>query len=92
MSAHPNNLTSLAMLISDSVAVVTSEYAKAGHAPPTLESTAEDPFHSPELVSEQLKTVIKTIEAACAQLSATVASPRHVITNVSVLHVEVMSY
>ncbi|KAF9490909.1 S-adenosyl-L-methionine-dependent methyltransferase [Pleurotus eryngii] len=83
MTAHPNDLTSLAKLISDSVAVVTSEYAKAGHSPPTLESTTEDPFRSPGLVSEQLKTAIKTIEAACAQLSATVASPGHVLTNVS---------
>ncbi|KDQ22115.1 hypothetical protein PLEOSDRAFT_1109237 [Pleurotus ostreatus PC15] len=88
MSAPPNDLTSLAKLISDSVAVVTSEYAKAGHAPPTLESTTEDPFRSPELVSEQLKTAIKIIEAACAQLSATVASPGHVITNKSYNFVE----
>ncbi len=87
MTAPPNDLTSLVKLISDSVAVVTSEYAKAGHASPTLESTAQDPFRSPESVSERLKTAIKTIEAACAQLSATVASPGHVITNVSALHV-----
>ncbi|KAF4564045.1 hypothetical protein EYR36_003296 [Pleurotus pulmonarius] len=88
MTAPPNDLTSLAKLISDSVAVVTSEYARAGHAPPTLESTAEDPFQSPESVSERLKTAIKTIEAACAQLSATVASPGHVVTNKSYNFVE----
>ncbi|KAF4581762.1 hypothetical protein EYR40_002780 [Pleurotus pulmonarius] len=88
MTAPPNDLTSLAKLISDSVAVVTSEYARAGHAPPTLESTAEDPFQSPESVSERLKTAIKTIEAACAQLSATVVSPGHVVTNKSYNFVE----
>ncbi|KAF7430170.1 hypothetical protein PC9H_005870 [Pleurotus ostreatus] len=81
MSAQPNDLTALVKLISDSVAVVTSEYAKAGHAPPSLESTAQDPFHSPELVPEQLAVAIKTIEAACAQLSATVTSAGHVVTN-----------
>lgn len=69
MSAPANDLTTLAKLISDSVAVVASEYTKAGHAPPSLESTAQDPFHSPELVPEQLKNAIKIIEAACAQLS-----------------------
>ncbi|KAF7430171.1 hypothetical protein PC9H_005871 [Pleurotus ostreatus] len=83
MSAPANDLNTLAKLISDSVAVVTSEYAKAGHAPPSLESTAQDPFHSPELVPEQLKAAIKIIEAACAQLSATVASAGHVVTNKS---------
>lgn len=82
MSASPNDLTTLAKLISDSVAVVVSEYANVGHAPPALESTDKDPFHSPELMSERLKAATKTIEAACAQLSATVASPGHVITNV----------
>ncbi len=88
MSAQPNDLTALVKLISDSVAVVTSEYAKAGHAPPSLGSTAQDPFHSPELVPEQLSIAIKTIEAACAQLSATVTSAGHVVTNVSFLHAD----
>ncbi|KAG9218403.1 hypothetical protein CCMSSC00406_0007996 [Pleurotus cornucopiae] len=81
MSASSNDLTTLVKLISDSVAVVVSEYAKVGHAPPALESTDQDPFHSPELMSERLRTAIKTIEAACAQLSASVASPGHVVTN-----------
>ncbi|KAL4262477.1 O-methyltransferase COMT-type [Pleurotus pulmonarius] len=81
MSSQPNDLTALVKLISDSVAVVTSEYAKAGHAPPSLDSTAQDPFHSPELVPQQLAIAIKTIEAACTQLSATVTSAGHVVTN-----------
>lgn len=85
MSAYPSDLTALAKLISDSVAVVTSEYITAGYMPPTLDSTEQDPFHSPELVSERLKTAIKTIEAACAQLSATVAGAGHVVTNVGEL-------
>lgn len=89
MSAPANDLSTLAKLISDSVVVVTSEYTKAGHAPPSLESTAQDPFHSPELVPEQLKAAIKIIEAACAQLSATVASAGHVVTNVSKLNTDV---
>ncbi len=82
MSASANDLTTLVKLISDSVAVLVSEYAKVGHAPPALESTDQDPFHSTELMSARLKTAVKTIEAACAQLSATVASPGHVVTNV----------
>ncbi|KAF4581786.1 hypothetical protein EYR40_002804 [Pleurotus pulmonarius] len=81
MSSQPNDLTALVKFISDSVAVVTSEYAKAGHAPPSLDSTAQDPFHSPELVPQQLAIAIKTIEAACTQLSATVTSAGHVVTN-----------
>lgn len=86
MSAHPNDLSALVKLISDSVAVVTSEYAKAGYAPPALDSTEQDPFYSPELVSDQLKNAIQITEAACAQLSVTVASAGHVVTNVSGLH------
>lgn len=88
MSTHPTDLSALVKLISDSVAVVTSEYAKAGHVPPALDSTGQDPFYSPELVSDQLKTAIQITEAACAQLSATVASAGHVVTNKAYSFVE----
>ncbi|KAF9490914.1 S-adenosyl-L-methionine-dependent methyltransferase [Pleurotus eryngii] len=79
--ARTSELTALVKLISDSVAILTSEYAKAGHPPSALDSTALDPFFFPELVSEQLKTAIKITEAACAKLSATVTSAGHVVTN-----------
>ncbi|KAJ8494380.1 hypothetical protein ONZ45_g13265 [Pleurotus djamor] len=83
-----NEIDALAKLISDSVTVVTTEYAKARYAEPSLHNTKPDPFHSPELVSDRLKTAIKTIEAACAQLSATVVNPGHVIVNKAYAYME----
>ncbi|KAK7453204.1 hypothetical protein VKT23_011884 [Stygiomarasmius scandens] len=74
-------LTQLATLISQAVSVVGDEYALAGHAFPLLNSTKAGPFDAPERTSETLRVAIKTIEAACAQLSAMVANPGHVITN-----------
>lgn len=80
-SATTNVLTSLVDLISDAVKVVNTHYADANASVPPLESVESGLFDSPEKVSDELSTAIRTIEAACAQLSFTVANPAHSITN-----------
>ncbi|KAI4523605.1 S-adenosyl-L-methionine-dependent methyltransferase [Schizophyllum commune Loenen D] len=81
MAAHPKanpnfHVTALADMISAAVKVVVSEYAAVGHAVPTLESTEPGPFDDPDKSTARLRTAVKTIEAACAQLCATVATPQ----------------
>ncbi|KAL1748366.1 O-methyltransferase-domain-containing protein [Schizophyllum fasciatum] len=75
--ANPNfHVTALADMISAAVKVVVSEYATTGHSVPTLESTEPGPFDDPDKTTARLRTAVKTIEAACAQLCATVATPQ----------------
>jgi len=76
-----DELTSLVSLISDAVKVVKSHYAHAQKPISSLDSVEPGPFDSSEKVSDQLATAIRTIEAACAQLSSTIAGPAHTITN-----------
>ncbi|KAF8954810.1 S-adenosyl-L-methionine-dependent methyltransferase [Flammula alnicola] len=74
-------VTMLADLIVASVQEVVKEYQTSGYAVPSLHSTEPGPFDAPHLVSARLAKAIQTIEAACAQLSFTVANPGHVIAN-----------
>lgn len=76
------HLTALTAMISDAVKVVISAHAAIGERPPSLDSTAPGPFDSPESVPEDLAKAIQIIEAACAQLSFSVASPGHTMLNV----------
>ncbi|KAF5335915.1 hypothetical protein D9757_005092 [Collybiopsis confluens] len=76
------NLKALVDILFNAVNVVTTEYAKGGHLVPSLDSTEPGPFDAPENVSPALFNAVRTIEAACAQLSfVAVASPGHVMTN-----------
>ncbi|KIJ42002.1 hypothetical protein M422DRAFT_171701, partial [Sphaerobolus stellatus SS14] len=75
------DVIALANLISSTAQEIVTEYSKAGHDIPSLDSTDSGPFDAPEKVSGALSKAIRTIEAACAQLSFTVASPGHVMTN-----------
>ncbi|KAF8580550.1 S-adenosyl-L-methionine-dependent methyltransferase [Ramaria rubella] len=77
------HLTALVDVISTAVKVVVAEYAAVGHSVPSLNSTAPGPFDAPEKVNVILARAIQTVEAACAQLSFTVANPGHVMTNKS---------
>ncbi|KAF9014286.1 S-adenosyl-L-methionine-dependent methyltransferase [Cyathus striatus] len=74
-------LLALANLITSAVQTVISEYKAAGASIPPLDSTVNGVFDTPEAVTPNLSKAIRTIEAACAQLSFSVASPGHVITN-----------
>lgn len=80
-----NEVTALTNLINSAVQDIVNEYTKAGHPVPSLHSTKPGPFDAPHLVSPILSKAIQTVEAACAQLSFTVANPGHIITNVRVL-------
>ena len=72
----------LAELIVASVKDVVSEYEAANSDIPSLLSTGSGPFDAPHLQSAKLAKALLVIEAACAQLTYTVATPGHVITNV----------
>ena len=84
-SSTPNasHLTALTDIILATVKVVADEYASTGHSVPSLDSTAPGPFDTPEKMSVNLTKAVQIIEAACAQLCFTVASPGHTVTNVS---------
>ncbi|KAK7453205.1 hypothetical protein VKT23_011885 [Stygiomarasmius scandens] len=81
MHSGLSDITKLAELISQSVSTVCAEYTSAGKVLPPLDSTESGSFDAPEKTNEVLQAAIKTIEAACAQLSVAVANPGHVITN-----------
>ncbi|KAF7314318.1 Kinesin-like protein [Mycena kentingensis (nom. inval.)] len=73
------DIVALSNLISAAVQDVVKEYGNA-ELPP-LSSSATGPFDNPEDMSERLVRAIRTIEGACAQLSATVAPPAHTVLN-----------
>ncbi|EIM90605.1 S-adenosyl-L-methionine-dependent methyltransferase [Stereum hirsutum FP-91666 SS1] len=75
------NLLPLVDLITNAVKVVIDEYAAINQPVPSLDSNIPGPFDTPESTPPQLSKAIQIIEAACAQLSFTVASPGHVMTN-----------
>lgn len=76
-------LTPLVDLITDAVKDVIKEYDTVGQPFPALGSTNSGHFDSAASVTPELARAIKVVEAACAQLSFSVASPAHVMTNVS---------
>ncbi|KAJ7284873.1 S-adenosyl-L-methionine-dependent methyltransferase [Mycena rebaudengoi] len=75
------DLVALADLISSAVKDIVSEYTDAGAILPPLSSTAPGPFDTPETVPIKIAKAARIIDAACAQLSYSVGSPGHVITN-----------
>ena len=84
-----SQLDALVSLISASVSTFTSEYQTAGISLPSLDdipSASSSSVNSSAKLSEEAKArvvkAVKTIEAACAQLTATVSSPGHIILNV----------
>ncbi|KXN90283.1 Sterigmatocystin 8-O-methyltransferase [Leucoagaricus sp. SymC.cos] len=83
MPTNTEQLIALSNFIAEAVRVVIDEYNTAGIPVPSLRSASTAPtlFDSPENVTPMLSKAICTIEAACAQLSFTVASPGHVMTN-----------
>lgn len=81
-SADPANLLALVGLISEAVSTVNQEYAKVNSQVPSLDVATPGPFDTPESLTPELSRAIQIIEAACAQLTFTVAPPGHVIVNV----------
>lgn len=76
-------LTPLLNLISSAVQDVIKEYDAVHQPIPSLNSTMPGPFDSPAAMSPELVKAIKVIEAACTQLSLTVANPARSMVNVS---------
>ena len=77
MSSQSSQLDALLPLISSSVEVVKSEYAKQGHAVPSPDSVTLHPMDS-VLPGLGLKRAVQTLEGACAQLTTIVAPPAHI--------------
>ncbi|KAJ7482293.1 S-adenosyl-L-methionine-dependent methyltransferase [Mycena galericulata] len=69
------------LALSELISKAAAEIANSGHLIPSLHSTERGPFDTPENTPAEISAAIRTIEAACAQLSYTVASPGHVVAN-----------
>lgn len=82
MSVPNAHIIALKAIITQAVDEIIAEYAAIGEEVPSLDSTVPGPFDSPEKTPPRLARAIQQVEAACAQLSFTVASPGHVIVNV----------
>ncbi|EIM90607.1 S-adenosyl-L-methionine-dependent methyltransferase [Stereum hirsutum FP-91666 SS1] len=81
-AAHdPAQLLPLVDLISKSVALLVEEYRSVNQSVPSLDSTSPSPFDAPESNTPAMSRAVQIIEAACAQLCFTVASPGHVMIN-----------
>lgn len=81
-----SHLHDLVTLITSSVDDIISEYKTTGASIPLLDSAVDGPFDAPERASERLLRTIRIVEAACAQLCATIASPALSLVNVSLPH------
>lgn len=75
-------IVALADLISRTVQDVVAEYTAAGVSLPSLSSTSPGPFDTPESMPPNLSKAVRLLDAACAQLSFSVGTPGHVVTNV----------
>ncbi|RDB17353.1 3-O-methyltransferase 2 [Hypsizygus marmoreus] len=67
----------LADLITAQVQFIVTAYSTLGQTLPSLDSTAAGPFDVPANTPVKISTAVQLIEAACAQLCATVANPGH---------------
>jgi hypothetical protein len=86
MNSKPSGasqLRSLVQLISEGVEDIIAQYSKIGQDVPSLEYLGTAYYDVAENRNEHLTDAIQIVEAACAQLSLTVADPSHSIANVS---------
>jgi hypothetical protein len=85
-SCQPNAqaLSTLVALIANATKVVEAHFLssqKSGYIP-SLDDITEHPFDS-QVPPPDVRQAVQTIEAACAQLCATVIKPRTAVCNVS---------
>jgi hypothetical protein len=73
------DIVALADLISSAVKDVVAEYTSAQVSMPSLSSTSMGPFDIPESMPSNLIKAIRTVEAACTQLTFSVANPGLVV-------------
>ncbi|KZW01646.1 S-adenosyl-L-methionine-dependent methyltransferase [Exidia glandulosa HHB12029] len=77
MAADDARISDLAALISQSVQTILGEYAAASRPVPSLDAVDL----SQTLVNQRTRDAVRTLEAACAQLCATVAPASHTMVN-----------
>ncbi|THH00245.1 hypothetical protein EW145_g7115 [Phellinidium pouzarii] len=83
LNGAASQLDLLASLITSSVNVINTEYNAAGLPSPSLDTSS--PVESNIVSNESRKKIVKanrTIEAACAQLCASISRPEHSLLNV----------
>jgi hypothetical protein len=84
MSTNKAKLEALLKLINSVAQEAIAEYEKAGGDVPSIDSTEPHPLDDDEAIDNiALKSAIRTLEGACAQLCTTLAPPSHTAINVS---------
>lgn len=81
-SVQSARLTALVDLISSSVREVIEAYSDARQDAPSLDSLDDGPLETPATTPFNVTRARQIIEAACAQLCATIAQPGDCIVNV----------
>ena len=81
MLTNKAKLEALLKLINSAAQEAIVEYEKAGGDVPSIDSTEFHPLDN-ALDHVALKSAVRTLEGACAQLCATLAPPFHTATNV----------
>ena len=84
MSTNKAKLEALLKLINSAAQEAIAEYEKAGGDVPSIDSTEPHPLDNDDAIDNiALKSAIRTLEGACAQLCTTLAPPSHTAINVS---------
>lgn len=81
MSTNKAKLEALLKLVNSATQEAIAEYEKAGGDVPSIDSTEPHPLDN-AIDQVALKSAIRTLEGACAQLCTTLAPPSHTAINV----------
>jgi hypothetical protein len=81
MTTNKAKLEALLKLINSAAQEAIAEYEKAGGDVPSIDSTEPHPLDN-AIDNTALKSAIRTLEGACAQLCTTLAPPSHTVINV----------
>ena len=81
MSTNKAKLEALLKLINSAAREAIAEYEKAGDDVPSIDSTGPHPLDN-AIDQVALKSAVRTLEGACAQLCTTLAPPSHTAINV----------
>lgn len=83
--AANGELNALVSLIQSSVDSIISEYAQAGLASPSLDTTSSTIHHANDLdAPKRVAEASKIVVAACAQLSVSVIRPERAVLTVRI--------
>ena len=81
MSTNKAKLEALLKLINSAAQKAIAEYEKVGGDVPFIDSTEPHPMDN-AIDQVTLRSAVRVLEGACAQLCATLAPPSHTIMNV----------